>query len=252
MDENDQAKIEDQVIPDAEVIQPEPEKMLTQSEVNKLMGQVRVETRNQTYNKARKEIMSELQQQVQPAPQEQAQERPQSNNMGGMPQMSLDQVRQMISEETSKHTQAQTEKQQQDAHRAQMSKLAASFIQKMDAGKSKYPDFENQIAALNLPSIPEIVHLAEGVDNTADVMWEFKENPHKIGHLLSLYARNPALAQQSMNQLSASIKHNDAAKNMSMPGDPLQPIQGSQTGSSMDGGSNVSVSDLQKYFSKRR
>src|ERR1043165_4223803 len=182
--EQDQVKTEDQV-PDAEVIQQEPEKMLAQSVVNKLVGDVRKEARLQGYNKAKAEIMAELQnQQVQPAD-DQAQARPQAT-MGGMPQMNMEQLHQMISDATSKHAQALMEKQQQEAHRQQMGKLAASFIQKMDAGKDKYPDFEAQIASLNLPSIPEIVHLAEGVDNTADVMWDLKENPHKIGNLLNL------------------------------------------------------------------
>jgi hypothetical protein len=253
MTENQVEAVQEQEAEQAPAVQQEPEKMLTQSEVNKLVGKIREETKERTYRKARQEIMAELQQQVTPDQQQAdnsiARQAAQAT-MGGMSNLNPEQIRQLIAEETAKQTQAIREHQEQEMHRQNMSRIASNFIQKMEAGKEKHPEFESKVAMLNLPSIPEIVHLAEGVENTADVMMDLAENPHKISNLLTLYARNPALAQAGMNKISESIKQNDIAKNMSMPSDPYQSIKPSASAKTGDG--NLSVSDLQKYFSKKR
>lgn len=248
MVESEQAELKDQV---AQAEQQEPEKMLSQSEVNKLVGKLKSDERQKAYDKARREIMAELEnQQVSPPQNQQAQP---MGNMGGMPQLNADQVRQMIAEETSKQNQVMREQYQQQQLQDHMNKIASSFIQKMESGKAKHPDFEAKIAELNLPSLPEIVELAEGVDNTADVMMDLANNPHKIGNMLMTFSRNKNLARKSMADLSASIKNNEAAKNIKMPGDPLQKIQSSaNANSNLGDGLDVSVADLQKFFSKGR
>ena len=250
MSEQDQVKVveqEQEKLPEV-VVQPEPEKMLSQSEVNKLVGKIREETKERTYRKARQEIMAEMQN-LQAPTQNQEMSQAAPSSMGGM-SFNPDLIRQMIAEETAKQAQAIKEQHAHEMHRQNVNKIASSFIQKMEAGKEKHPDFESKIAMLNLPSIPEIVHLAEGVDNTADVMMDLAENPQKISSLLTLYARNPTLAQSGMNKISESIKKNDVAKNMVMPSDPYQAIKPSASAISGDG--DLSVSDLQKFFSKKR
>jgi len=224
--------------------QEAPEKVFTQSEVTKLVGRVKLETKEQAYDKARREIMAELQQQQ--APQESQMQQPsQAQNVGGMQQMSQDDIRRLIAEETQKHQSEMNTRNQQQAEQNWAKKVTESFINKMSAGKDKYSDFDEKVGSLNLPSIPEIVHLAEGTDNTHDVMYDLAENPHKVGTLLMLAQRNPALAQKEIQKLSASIKNNESAANVKLPKDPLRPLKPSANG--MDNG-ELSVSDLRKMF----
>lgn len=191
-----------------------PEKVLKQSEVNELVGRIK----HEAYSKGQRDALANTQQQTQ--------------SMGGMQGMSSEQVRQLISEEAQKQT-----------HQASAMKVAQDFVAKMESGKGKHDDFEQTVAELDLKSIPHIVQLATGMDNTADIMYELGRNPSKVATLTTLAYVNPRLAQIEMQKLSKSIKDNEAGENAPSSNEPLSQIRPSTIGK--DNGSNT-IRDLRK------
>lgn len=191
------------------------EKVLKQSEVNELVGRVK----HEAYSKGQRDAL--------------AQSVPANNQgLGGMPDMSDDKVRQLIAEEAQKQH-----------HQASAMKVAQDFVSKMESGKSKHDDFEQTVAELDLQTIPHIVQLATGMDNTADIMYELGRNPGKVATLTTLAYVNPRLAQIEMQKLSKSLKDNDDAANAESPNEPLSRITSSMAGK--DNGSNT-IRDLRK------
>lgn len=204
-----------------------PEKIVTQSEFNKAMGAAK----KSAYEQGRRQALAELQAQQQMQQEQQQQQSGQS--MGGISQMPEDQIRQMIAEEAEKQK-----------HQAVMQQVATDFTQKMMAAKDKYPDFEDTVSQLNLPTIPQIVYWANATDNTADVMYDIAKNPSKFANLLMLTHTAPHLAQKELSKLSESIKKNQAAQaQQQSTNEPLSQLKPSNIGS--DNGS-MSPSDYRK------
>lgn len=198
------------------------EKMLTQDEVNKLVGRVR----HDGYEKGRRDAQAELQ-----------------GSQMSNPQITEDKLREMMREEAARV-------QEEQIRQAMAQQLIGEFAAKMAAGKDKYEDFEHKVAALDLAKIPEIIQLANGTDNAADVMYELANKPYKIGNILGLYARAPHLAIAEMNNLASSIKSNQqAAQQAATPPEPM-----SQFKPSIAAGDNgkLSVRDFRKASYLRR
>lgn len=207
--------------------QTQAEKLVSQSVVDKAVKHAYERGRNSALEN--KQI--EQAQQAQAPQQAYAQQENVSNaasalGLGGMPQVSPEQVQQMI---------------QQQMHTNQ---IVGQFKQKLDAGYVNYPDFEEVVAPLNLPKMPVMVELTNLVDNTADVMYELGKNPTKVGHIMTLVNINPQLAISEIKKLSASIAQNRAAvaNQQSIP-DPLSQISSSPTSS--DSG-NLTIRDYKK------
>lgn len=196
------------------------EKVLKQSEVDKIVGNVKRET----LEKARREYESKMQMaQTPPATQSY------NENQVSMPE---EQLRRMINEEAQKQ-----------ANYAAANRVAQEFISKLEATKSKYPDFEEKVSALNLPSIPQIVGIANSMDNTGDIMYEIANNPSKFASVMVLAHTAPHLAEAELRRLSDSIKKNEAAAKQPTANEPLSQVKPSITGT--DNGSS-SVRDLRK------
>lgn len=188
------------------------EKMLRQSEVNELVGRVK----HEAYSKGLREATAQ-----------------QPTSVGGMPQVTEDQIRQMIVDEAQKQTQTAA------AH-----SMLANFSQQMDTGKDKYSDFGETVAGLgDLRNIPHIVQLATETGMADDVLYDLGKNPKKISDLTILSSINPQLAKIEMQKLKDSIvKNQDAAKSPEVP-DPLSQITPSTVGT--DNGVKT-VKDLRK------
>src|SRR3990167_2198035 len=199
------------------IVSPTPaEKLLSQSEVNEIVGKVR----HAGYEKGRKDGMAET-----------------KESAISNPQLTEDQIRQMMREEASKVQEDQFR--QQAAHH-----LLSEFSTKMAAGKERYPDFEEKVAGLDLAKIPQIIQLANATDNTADVMYELANKPYKVGNILSLLNSAPHLAIAEMQNLSNSIKTNQkAAQTVSSAREPLSNLRPSNAG--IDNGVK-SVGDFRK------
>lgn len=193
------------------------EKVLKQSEVNELVGRVK----HEAYSKGLRDA------------QQTAQPQPQGQSMGGMPQLTEEQVRQMIADEAMKQNQM-----------AQAHTTLTNFAQQMHEGKQKYSDFDETVAKLGeLKHYPHIVQLATGEGNAGEIMYELGKNPGKIASLTTLSYINPELAKLEMKKLSDSIKTNEKASQAPSAAEPLSQVKASTVGT--DNGSN-SVRDLRR------
>jgi hypothetical protein len=196
------------------------EKMLKQSEVNELVGKLKRES----YERGLKDGSVK---QPEYTPQS-TQERSTTDTL------SDDRVRNIIRDETEKQTQL-----------ALAQKVANEFTQKIIAAKdsNKYPDFEEKVMQLNLPSIPHIVGWANSLDNTADVLYDIAKDPVKFANVLMLSQTAPHLAVQQLQKLSNSIKENENASKQPSAAEPLSQLKPSATGT--DNGS-MSIKDYRK------
>lgn len=202
------------------------ERYLKQSDVNKLVGSVKQEARQQGYNRALAEFETRQQ------PQSQVQNQPVT------PQMSQEELRATITQEVVNAQQQMQQKQMFDA-------VTNDFINKVTAGHQKYPDFEQVVGPLALDRNPALVALTASVDNTADVLYALANNRGKIGSLMGLIG-NPStqhLAFTEINDLSHSIKENENALNARVAPSPLNQLDHTSIGT--DNGP-ASVADLRR------
>lgn len=216
------------------------EETLDKATVSKIVARERAKA----YEKGKQEALMEQVQQ-QPAP-----EAPQaaSQTFGGIqqaPQMSPEQIQQLIAEHVPQYLQAQAD----EFHNKQ---FVESFVGKMQAAEKQYPGLESKLNDLDFdkPGAQKLVQMANNMDNTGDIMNELLDNPEKLGVLLHLVQEQPKLAMQRMASLGQSIKSNQEA--LAQEKSAQQPI--GQLKSSISAGvddHNLSVKDLKKLLRQR-
>lgn len=212
---------------------PVSEKMLKQSEVNELIGRVK----HDSYAKGKNDAEAQWKTQQPAQPTQPASPAPQATqNVGGIPQLTQEQIRSMI-----------TEQMQQSEQQKQMQGLANMFVSKMEAGKGKYQDFDQVVTPLNLPQIPLIWQTASAFDNPADIVYELGKNPAKLAQL-SLVGYSPELLKREMQKLSDSLKQNEVAKEQKVANAPLDRPSPSTVGMGNGGKSDLSVQDWRKIY----
>lgn len=227
---------EDEVVPSVLENLETTEKLVKQSDVDKAVKHAKYVA----YEQGRKEAFMQL---PSPSPENNSSVETTKNNsapshLSGLQGMTPDEVKKMIAE----HEQQQA--QQYHAHQ-----IANEFLAKLEAGKDKYPDFDKTIESLELSTIPQVVQLANTVDNTSDVMYELGKNPHKVANLLSLsQLGNGRLAILEMKKLSDSIRKNQEAMQQPIPPEPLSQLKPSSVGT--DNGV-PSIRELRKQPSLR-
>lgn len=205
------------------------EKMIPQSQVNKIASR----EAHQAAERAKREAYAEFdrrQQSQQPDSQHQ-----QPSSLGGIQQHDPEQIRQLIREEAYKLS-----------NQAMADKIARNFESKMDVARSKYADFDEKFSALNIEQHPELVLMTQDLDNVADVMYDIASNPEKVAQVMMLARSDfPQLARQKLHSLAASIAANEAAKKIPDAPEPLGQVKPSNIGA--DNG-DMSVSDFRKIF----
>src|SRR4051812_9156651 len=108
-----------------DLVQPHSdEKLLKQSEVNDIVR----EAKRHAAEKARADALREMQATVVP----------QAQSLGGMPQMSPEEIKRLIAEESARSMQHQ-------AASMQLQKLATDFAGKIAGSKEKYPGLESEL-----------------------------------------------------------------------------------------------------------
>lgn len=126
--------------------------------------------------------------------------------------------------------------------------IAQQFIGKIEQGKQAHPDFEATVQKLNVPEWPAyVIEMVNGLDNTAEVLYELGKNPNKFARFASLEGKSPQMAQEDLINLSNSIKQNQAAQqNHSNVTEPLDQLEHSTNGK--DNSSSPSVADFQAKY----
>lgn len=199
--------------------------------------------RQKAFEKGRQEAMQELMAQQQ---QQQQQPMDQGGNLGGMTQMSQEDIQRMIQEEATRATQAHIQGQLAEMKQQQM---VNSFVQKMQVAEQQYPGLEQELNQLNYsdPRIHSFIGMVNDMENTGDIMKEVLDNPYKLSQILSDIQDQPYLAQKNLQKLSLSIKQNQQAKvEEAQARDPYSQLKPS-TQAGMDNG-DMSVSDYRKMF----
>jgi hypothetical protein len=189
------------------------------------------------YHKGKSDALAEFQAQSVP----QATQNISGNSMGGMPNVDPNAVRQMVEEHAAKFYQNQM--MQQSAHQT-----AHQFQSKMIEARNRIPGFDEKMSKLgSLTNFPEIVHLANSVPNTGEVMADLADNPQKISSLLVLHARSPQAAATEMQRLAHSIQTNQAGQQERSAPEPLDQIK-----PSVNAGNSDTVASIKHFKSKYR
>lgn len=217
---------------DQQVQQDQAEKMLSQTEVNGLIGRAKAEAAE----KARRQADAEYQRKL-----EEAQMKKQQAEARGddTKDIDVDALYQQVHEKFNEEMQ----RRQLEEH---MQQVANNYQQKMSAGKGNYEDFDEVVKDFDPGSFPQIVYLVSGLDNAADIVYELSKNPKNLVAIDSLAQRSPKLAQVELQRLSQSISANkavaaeEAQGNTNAPLDRLQPTNRTGTNGQM------SVSDLKR------
>ena len=205
-----------------------PEKMLTASQVNELVKRAKRkgEQKMQEQLDATRQELEQLkaqQGQQQEAPQQQQQQPPQGIDPA--------QLQQLVAQQIAQQQEEAMRKQHEEKLHQEVNQVAQQYFGKMAQGTSLYEDFEAITADFNPAEFPQLVYLANELDNTAAVIYELRKNPGKLAQLATLVKESPGIARSELNNLSQSIKRNDEAKrNLQEPQDPLNRLKPSPVG----------------------
>ena len=216
------------------------EKLLSQSEVNTIVGR----EKQQAADKARREAeqqylvqLQELQKQKELQTMNQQHETQMQSNATQSREVDADQIYQQVQERFNQEM-------QQKQLETEMSNVANNYLTKMGEGKGRYEDFEDVTKDFDPTAFPTLIYLVAGMDNAADVIYELAKNPSKLVTIDTLSQRAPKQAQAELLKLSASIADNQkSASDANNQGvnEPLQRMQPSRlSGSNGD----MSIRDL--------
>ena len=161
--------------------------------------------------------------------------------------MTPEQVERMIAEKAPQALQQHVRQMQKD-------QMVNTFVQKMQAAEQKYPGLEAELNNLNYddPRIHSFIAMANGMENTGDIMKEVLDNPNKMESLLNMAHNQPYQAQKAMKSLSDSIKTNQTAKaEEATARDPLSQVKSSTT-AGVENQHDMSVKDIQRLLFRKR
>jgi len=216
---------------------PPPEKMLPASQVNELIKKAKRkgEQKMQEQLDAAKQQIEQLQlQQAQQGLQNTAQTgSPQAPQQQQGQQQGVDQqqLMQQVMQQLEQKQQADEAKRHQEQIEQEVNQVAQQYFGKMAQGKDMFEDFEAITADFNPAEFPQLVFLANQMDNTPAIIYELRKNPGKLADLAVLVEKSPNMARNELSKLSESIKRNDEAKrNLQEPQDPLNRLKPSPVG----------------------
>ena len=200
------------------------EKMVPQSEVDKIVGAVRAKERQAVESQYR------------------------NQGMGGMQAPQFDE--EALLAKATQRMQAQQEEQQraqqEQRQREQIDSVAKTYLEKMKQGPTLYDDFEEVTKTFKPNKYPQIAVMAAELENTPDIIYDLKKNPQKLA-TLQMFALNEDYDElrDELTKLSKSIKRNEQslANNTQSP-KPLTRLKSSAI-AGQDTGKRT-ISDMRK------
>ena len=213
------------------------EKMLRQSEVNDIVGKRSQEAASRAVEQYKRSQDSQS-----------SNYQPQTNQHQSNQSMSEERYRQVAAEEAQRFHEQQRSEWQTKNETENAQRIVKSFYDKIASGKERYEDFDKVTSEIDLQSFPNAVQiLAEHLDNSGDVLYEFGKNALKLEQLERLAERSPRMAIAEAKRLAESIKANQSASNRKTPNAPLSQQRPSNLGT--DSGSNaLSMRDLKSKY----
>lgn len=188
------------------------------------------------------EQLDAAKQQIEQLQTQQAQQQLQNTAQTGSPQqpqqeqgpqqgMDPQQIMQQVMQQLQQKQQEDEQKRHQDQIEHEVNQVAQQYFGKMAQGKDMFEDFDAMTADFNPAEFPQLVFLANQMDNTPAIIYELSKNPGKLADLSVLVDKSPTRARSEMAKLSESIKRNDEAKrNLQEPQDPLNRLKPSPVG----------------------
>jgi hypothetical protein len=215
---------------DNPVMETEKEKMLSQSQVDKII-------KHKTYQAA--QVQRELEERHQrELEQIKAQQQQQTQRNENVPRdVDANAIYQQVQERFN-------EEMQQRQLKSEMDRVANAYISKMEQGKTAYDDFDEVTKEFDPTAFPQLTYLVAGIDNAADVIYDLSRNPLKLAGLDRLAEKNPRQAQAELLKLSRSIAENRQAQsdeNSNQVAAPLDRLQSSRVSGS---NGKASIRDL--------
>jgi hypothetical protein len=201
----------------------EQEKMLSQSQVNKIVQHEKA--------KAAQTIKREMEDRHQKELESiQSQQQQQTQRNENVPRdMDANAIYQQVQERFNQEMQKRRIKDEMD-------RVANSYLSKMDQGKSSYDDFEDVTKDFDPTAFPQLTYLVAGIDNGADIIYDLMQrHPEKLAELQSLAERSPPMAQARLSKISLSISENRQAhanERSSNVAEPLDRLQSSRVSGS--------------------
>ncbi len=231
-----------------EEIAEEPKRTFSSDAVKKVVER----EKSKAFERGKREALMELQQQQQPVQAEQQavpqQPNGQSVGMGGMQQMSQADIERMIAEKAPLAL-------QQHVHKLQQDQMVNTFVSKMQLAEQQHPGLEAELNNLNYndPRMHAFIAMANGMENTGDIMKEVLDNPTKMESLLNMAHNQPYQAQKALKSLSDSIKTNQSAKaEEAQARDPMSQIKSSTTTGTKEGSQHdMSGEELRRLLVKK-
>lgn len=209
------------------------EKMISQSQVNDIVGNAKREAAERAVEAYKRQ-------------QTQSQSVPQTHHEPSSRHISEDDIKRMTEEGISSHFGKLQQEAQERANVEAANRIVGMFRDKIVAGKDKYEDFESVTGNVAMQYYPNVVQLlAEHVDNSADVLYHLARNRDKLYRLEGLSSHNPSDAIYEVKRLSDSIKANDSGSQMKNANEPLSKQRPFNTGT--ESGS-LSMVDLKRKY----
>lgn len=179
------------------------EKMLSQSEVNRLIGRTKAETEERLRRQLEEQYQREMEQKISQAQQ--------NRNENVSREVDADSIYQQVAERLNADTQRKEEERIREAQRQHMQEIADSYTSKVEAAKTNYDDFDEVTGDFDATEFPQLVYLVAGLENAGDVIYELSKNPTKLATMNWLAKDAPRKAQSELRKLSASIQQNRQA-----------------------------------------
>lgn len=209
----------------AEPVQERAERTFTQAQMNAVAAREARKAEERAEARLRAEYEARLSQQQ---PQQQAQ------NVGGIPQMTQQDLQRVIREEAYNMS-----------RQHQAAQIEQDWLGAMDAERQADPGFAELYDATGIENHPNLILAMSGLENKAKVVKDLGNNPSKYANILMLAnGGSPKLAERELKKLSASIRANEEAKAAPKVDAPLSQIRASNIGGDDGNYSNMSVSDF--------
>lgn len=205
----------------------EAEKMLPQSAVNDLVGSAKQKGFDKGYQQAKSENQPQSPQLSQ-------------NSSSAPPE---DQIRKVAADEFSKQAKAMQDQQFKEFQEREGQRIWGELQAKFQDAKTDHPDFDQVVKQDDLQQIPDVLLLANKMDNAGHVVRDLMQNPGKIASLRML---PPNLAEKEIRKLSDSIKQNKSAAAAPATPAPLSNIKSSNL--SIGDGKPKTAADYRKLY----
>lgn len=186
-------------------------KMLTQDQVNALIGREKKEAAERARREEAAKYEAELQK---------LRGTSGSQSMGGIPQTNFEDLYSQIEQRLIQKAQEQQQEIERQARESELKRIADNYFDKMATGAEAFEDFNEVMSDFRPDAFPEVVYLVSEMDNVPQIMYELAKNPSKLATIYSLAKADPNQAKRALRKLSDSIAINEQAQEEYVPTNP--------------------------------